>query len=94
MSYERSGDMLVERAFVWPEPWEPEPWRERELAPPRHRRQSESAMLLCLLERRFGPLDAAARERVESASLERLLEWEERLSGAERLEDVLGCSRS
>jgi hypothetical protein len=41
------------------------------------------------LERKFGPLDADVRSRIERADSEQLLEWAERVLTAERLEDVL-----
>ncbi|MCP4035483.1 MAG: DUF4351 domain-containing protein, partial [bacterium] len=50
--------------------------------------QGESKMLLCLLERRFGPLDEHTRQRVESADAERLLEWGKRFVDATALQYV------
>jgi hypothetical protein len=55
----------------------------------RGRREGETRILLGLLERRFGPLTAEARERVEGADADTLLRWGERLLTARRLEEVL-----
>jgi predicted transposase/invertase (TIGR01784 family) len=54
------------------------------------RREGEAALLLRLIERKFGSLDARTRKRVRAANPERLLDWGERLLTAERLEDVFG----
>jgi hypothetical protein len=47
-----------------------------------------SRLLLRLLERRFGLLDEAIRQRVRSAEPERLLVWGERVSTAQTLDEV------
>ncbi|WP_440998178.1 DUF4351 domain-containing protein [Arhodomonas sp. SL1] len=52
--------------------------------------QGEAAVLLRLMEHRFGPLAPEQRERIESADAETLLEWSERILTASRAEDVLG----
>ena len=52
------------------------------------RKEGEEALLVRLLERKFGPLDRTTRTRVRQADAERLLEWGERLLTAERLEQV------
>lgn len=52
------------------------------------RQEGEARLLLSLLERKFGRLDAKARKRVQSADAERLLDWGARMLTAERLEDV------
>ena len=54
------------------------------------RRQGEAALLLRLLDRRFGPLDARTRARVARAGSARLLEWGERFATATTLADVFG----
>jgi hypothetical protein len=53
-------------------------------------RKGEANLLLHLLERKFGPLDAPTRARIRRAGSERLLEWGERFVTAERLEQVFG----
>lgn len=52
------------------------------------RQEGEAALLLRLLERKFGRLDPQTRKRVRSADAQRLLDWGERVLTAERLEDV------
>jgi flagellar biosynthesis/type III secretory pathway protein FliH len=54
------------------------------------RQEGEAALLLRLLERKFGRIDPKTRKRVQSADAERLLDWGERVLTAERLEDVFG----
>jgi Putative transposase, YhgA-like len=54
-------------------------------------RRGEAALLLRMLERKFGPLDEVTRRRIEAASPDRLLDWGERFVTAERLEDVFGA---
>ena len=54
------------------------------------RQEGEAALLLRLLERKFGRVDPKTRKRVQSADAERLLDWGERVLTAERLEDVFG----
>jgi hypothetical protein len=51
--------------------------------------QGEAAVLLRLIERKFGPPTPDIRERVLSADAERLLDWSERILTAETLESVL-----
>ena len=52
------------------------------------RKEGEESLLLRLLERKFGPLDARTRARIRKADPDRLLEWGERFVTAERLEQV------
>ena len=54
------------------------------------RQEGEAALLLRLLERKFGRLEPQIRQRVQGADAERLLDWGERVLTAERLEDVFG----
>ena len=58
------------------------------------RQEGEAALLLRLLERKFGRLDAQTRRRVRGADAERLLDWGERMLTAERLEDVFESKAS
>jgi hypothetical protein len=53
------------------------------------RQQGQAAVVLRLIERKFGPPTADIRERVLSADAERLLDWSERILTAETLESVL-----
>lgn len=52
------------------------------------RQEGEAALLLRLLEHKFGHLAPKIRKRVQDADAERLLDWGERVLTAERLEDV------
>jgi flagellar biosynthesis/type III secretory pathway protein FliH len=52
------------------------------------RQEGEARLLLGQLERKFGPLPEAVRERVSGADSERLLRWGEDLLTAERLDGV------
>ena len=77
--------MIAEKAPTWTEMWERQ-GLEKGLE--RGRKEGESAMLLRLLERRFGPLDEHTRQRVASADAERLLAWGENFVDATTLQDV------
>ncbi|THF65698.1 Rpn family recombination-promoting nuclease/putative transposase [Pseudothauera nasutitermitis] len=63
--------------------------REEGLA--KGRMEGQSAVLLRLLERRFGPLPDTLRERVAQAGEAELLEWTDRVLLAGSLEDILGA---
>jgi hypothetical protein len=54
------------------------------------RQEGEASLVLRLLERKFGPLDAASRRRVKKAEPERLLAWADRILEARHLRDVFG----
>ncbi len=87
--------MLAEKAPTWTEMWKQEGRQEgrqqgRQEGRKEGRQEGESKMLLRLLKRHFGDLDALTRQRVESADADRLLEWGDRILTAERLEDVFG----
>jgi phage baseplate assembly protein W len=51
-------------------------------------RQGEAAVVLRLLECRFGPLDETVRQRIQAADAETLLLWGERVLTAQTLADV------
>jgi len=51
--------------------------------------QGEAAVLIRLLERRFGELTDAQRQRIETADVETLLQWSERVLTAASVDDVL-----
>ena len=51
--------------------------------------QGEAAVVLHLIERRFGPLSDDVRQRVTQADPNTLLQWSERILDANSLEDVL-----
>jgi hypothetical protein len=67
--------MLAERVQEWTKQWKLE---------------GEAEFLTQQLEHKFGPLDAAVRNRIAQADSERLLDWGMRVLTAERLEDVFG----
>lgn len=52
-------------------------------------RRGEAAMLLRLIERKFGPPSEPVRTRITQADAETLLEWSERLLVAHSLDEVL-----
>ncbi|MEA2604308.1 MAG: hypothetical protein QOF89_5300 [Acidobacteriota bacterium] len=52
------------------------------------RQEGEVKALLRLLEKRFGPVDQATRERIAAADADLLLEWIDRFTTAESLADV------
>ncbi len=52
--------------------------------------EGEAAVVLRLMERRFGPPGEATRQRIASADAETLLVWAERILDAKTLEDVWG----
>jgi len=78
--------MLAERVIEWTETWKEQGLEEG-------RRQGivkgEAALLQRLLERRFGPLDEAQRQRLQAADADTLLAWGDRLLTATSAEDVL-----
>jgi hypothetical protein len=51
--------------------------------------QGEAAVVLRLIERRFGPLSDDVRQRVTQADPNTLLQWSERILDANSLEEVL-----
>ena len=53
-------------------------------------RQGEATLLARLLERKFGPLSARIRQRVDRADAETLLTWGERVLTARSLAEVFG----
>ncbi|MEW6489716.1 MAG: DUF4351 domain-containing protein, partial [Thermodesulfobacteriota bacterium] len=54
------------------------------------RQEGEAALLLRLAERRFGPLPAWARARIQAADADTLLAWGENLLDANDLEELFG----
>jgi hypothetical protein len=86
--------MLAERVIEWTEEWQRQ-GLERGLGLGRRegrregRQEGEAAMLLRLLERRFGTVDEALRQRLQAADADTLLRWGERIFQASTAEDVL-----
>jgi predicted transposase/invertase (TIGR01784 family) len=95
--------MLAERVVEWTESWEQQGIQKgiakgmekgiqkgMELGIGQGIQQGEAALLLRLLERRFGSLDESVRQRLAGADADTLLEWGERIFDAQCLEDVWG----
>jgi hypothetical protein len=81
--------MLAETVIEWTEQWKRQGLSQGlsqglELG----RREGEEALLQRLMERRFGALDRAARDKLRGADAETLLRWADRLLGAASPEDV------
>lgn len=82
--------MLATRAAEWKQQWRQEGRREgRQEGRQEGRREGEAAFLLRLLERRFGALPAAVKDRVAAADPSTMEEWGLRVLDAKSLDDVL-----
>jgi hypothetical protein len=90
--------MLAERVVEWTEQWKREGLEKglqqglqqgRKEGLLEGRQEAEAALLLRLLERRFGSLGEDVRSRVRAADAETLLRWGERLLTAESLDEIL-----
>jgi hypothetical protein len=79
-------NMLATRAEQWKRQWLLEGEQRGEK---RGEQRGEAALLLRLLERRFGALPASARDRVSAADTVMIEEWGLRLLEAASLEEVL-----
>ena len=81
--------MLAERVIEWTEEWKRQ-GMENGLAQglEKGRQEGEAALVLRLLERRFGTLDENLRSRVKAADADILLQWGERILTAATLEEV------
>ena len=53
------------------------------------RQEGEAALLLCLIEDKFGPPSEAIRQRIAAADADTLLRWSKRLLTADSLDTVL-----
>ncbi|WP_435103475.1 Rpn family recombination-promoting nuclease/putative transposase [Arhodomonas sp. AD133] len=78
---EEVNTMLSEREIDWSRDW-----REQGLA--EGRKEGEAALLVRQMERRFGALDEATRQRIAEADAETLLLWGENILTAECVEEV------
>ena len=82
--------MLATRAETWKQQWLLEGRQEgRQEGEQMGRRAGEAALLLRLLERRFGPLPDWAKDRIASADTVALEEWGFRVLDAGSLDAVL-----
>jgi predicted transposase YdaD len=91
-------NMLATRAETWKQQWLQEGrqagWQEgrqegRQEGEQRGRQQGEAALLMRLLERRFGALPAWVQDRIATADTTALEEWGLRVLDAGSLADVL-----
>jgi hypothetical protein len=85
--------MLAERVKEWTQQWRDEGWEEgrnegRNEGRKEGRKEGGAQLLVHLLERKFGPLDATVTARIAQADAEQFLVWAERVLTADRLEDV------
>ena len=71
--------MLAERVKEWTREWENHGWQK-----------GRAALLLKLIERKFGAVDETLRRRVAAASSEQLERWGERILTAASLEEMFG----
>jgi hypothetical protein len=86
--------MLAARAEIWKQQWKQEGLQQglqqgRQQGLQQGRQEGEAALLLRLLERRFGPLPGWAQARIADADRETLENWGLRLLDGGSLEDVL-----
>ena len=79
--------MLAETVAEWKEEWKQQ---GREEGWEGGRKEGESNILLKLLELKFRKLNAAERNRVQSADSETLLKWCGRILTADAIDDVFG----
>jgi len=83
-------NMLASRAEDWKRQWLQEgELKGRQEGEQMGRRQGEAAILLRLLERRFGALPGWASDRIATADTVALEEWSLRVFDAASLDDVL-----
>ena len=81
--------MLAERVKEWTQQWRDEGWEEGlEEGRNEGRKEGGAQVLVHVLERKFGPLDATVTARIAQADAEQFLVWAERVLTADRLEDV------
>lgn len=90
--------MLAERVIEWTEEWEQQGMQkgfergiEKGIQQGRQegRQEGEASLLLRLMERRFGSVDAAIRHSLLNADAETLLRWGDKVLSAASAEEVL-----
>jgi predicted transposase/invertase (TIGR01784 family) len=77
--------MLTERITDWTKEWRQQ---GKEEGRQEGRQEGEAALVVRLLERRFGPLAEPVRQRVRLADAETLLEWGDRILTATTLDEI------
>jgi hypothetical protein len=81
--------MLAERVTEWTEEWKRQGRLEgRQEGRQEGLQEGEAALLLRLLELRFGPLDETSGARIRRADAETLLRWGEKVLTATSLEEI------
>jgi flagellar biosynthesis/type III secretory pathway protein FliH len=81
--------MLAERVKEWAEEWKRQGLQEGiQEGLQQGLQQGEAAIVLRLLERRFGALDETVWQRIQAADAETLLLWGERVLTVQVLADV------
>ena len=81
--------MLASRAETWKQQWLQEGEQKgRQEGEQKGRREGEAALLLRLLERRFGAIPDWAQDRIATADSGALEEWGLRVFDAGTLDDV------
>jgi predicted transposase/invertase (TIGR01784 family) len=82
--------MLAERVIEWTKQWEQQGIQKGiQQGRQEGRQEGEASLLLRLMERRFGSLDAAIRYKLQTADADTLLRWSDRLLVATSAEEVL-----
>jgi flagellar biosynthesis/type III secretory pathway protein FliH len=85
LELEEVRPMLRQTVMEWTQEWEQNGIRKGRRE---GRREGEAALLVRLLELKFGPLRTEDQARIEGADSERLLAWGERVLTALSLEEV------
>ena len=91
--------MLLRRAEMLTQQWKREGFKEgfkegRQEGRQEGLQEGKAALLMRLLERRFGTLPDWARDRIRTGESAALDEWSLRVFDAESLEDVLRSTRA
>jgi hypothetical protein len=82
-SLQEARTMLAERVKDWKKRWQEEGKQGG-------RKEGESTILVKLLAREFGAIDAEHQRRIDEADSDQLLDWAERILTAEKIDDVFG----
>ena len=86
--------MLAERVIEWTEEWQQQGVQKGfkkgiDQGIQQGRQEGEASRLLRLMEHRFGSMDEATRQRLQTADAETLLRWGDRLLSAASAAEVL-----
>jgi predicted transposase YdaD len=81
--------MLAERVKEWTREWKEEGLQQgRQEGRQEGIQLGEAAVLLRLIEIKFGPLSESERQKIQAADINTLLQWSERILTADTKEDV------